>query len=73
MTYSGLPASGALLSETPVLTGSITGTSFASVLLSIGDPNLTAASQTFVLTSGNLPASISVDFMAQNDTPHPRD
>ena len=69
ITFSGLPAGGALLAEALTLTGSITGSTFASVLLSIGDPNIPAASHTFVLNSGNFPASVSVDFMAQNDTP----
>lgn len=70
LTFSGLPSIGASLTETLFLTGSMTGDASGSITLRAGRPSDSSAlSQSWSLSAGNVPASVSITFEAHNGVP----
>ena len=71
LTFSGLPAAGAVLTETFTLTGNLTGSAQASARIQVGADyaNPQAQGQLNLSSATPLPTTLSVPFTAYNGVP----
>ena len=70
LTFSGLPGSGAMLTETLSLSGSMTGFASGYLDLQAGTPYASGSlQQGWSLSAGNFPKSVSLTFEAHNGVP----
>ena len=70
LTFNGLPAEGALLTEVLALNGSITGMATGFAQITVGDPGTTSIkAKAYLDSSSTLPSTLSLQFAATNGVP----